>query len=353
MDADMLLAGVSLPSWFPPAVIRGDVYIDSVYATDANLESAVSRGANELWIIWTVSKLGTWRSGWVNQYFQTIEAAAVNELKQSLARIDELNKTREASDQIEVKILRSEVPMHYLLVFSADTLHGAVELGVETARKWCRDNGIPLREGRVARPDATGLRFTETMRGFVAVGEDDPDEGARVGREHGSRLGVRFTVHIDGLRRFLVDPRHASRVTGTVSGGIVGGTRNVEQGVFNQFVFERDPAFRKMVYSVSFRDGAGRRLTLEAEKRVPNPTVSFHPWRDTTTLFTTLVEEKEDGSREIAASGVLRITPFAFLLQLLTFRAHGGRRPTLVLRYFAFFLGVCARVYLRGRPLRT
>ena len=58
MNAERLLAGVTLPSWFPQQVIDGDVYIDSVYATDANLESAIQRGANELWIIWTMSGLG-------------------------------------------------------------------------------------------------------------------------------------------------------------------------------------------------------------------------------------------------------------------------------------------------------
>jgi predicted acylesterase/phospholipase RssA len=351
MDADWLVAGVSLPSWFSPAEIGGDVYIDSVYATDANLESVVARGANELWIIWTVSELGTWRSGWINQYFQTIEAAAVNGLKQSLARIDRINETRGPADRIEVKILHAEVPMHYLFVFSADTLHAAVELGVETARRWCREQGIPLREPRLLTSDQTGLHFTETMSGFMAAGDADPVEGARVGRERGSRLRVRFTIQIDGLRRFLVDPRHAARVTGEITGGLIGGTRSVDEGTFRQFVFDRDPAFRKMTYRASFRDGTGRKLTLEGEKHLPDGSAGLHPWRDTTTLFTKLVEERDDGTRAVAASGVLRITPLGFLRQLLTFRATGGRGPTLLLRYFAFFLGVAGRVYLRGRPL--
>jgi predicted acylesterase/phospholipase RssA len=351
MNADWLVAGVSLPWWFAPVEIDGNVYIDSVYATDANLDSVVERGANELWIVWTMSELGTWRSGWINQYFQTIEASAVNELKQSLARIDRLNETRDAADRIEVRILRAEVPMHYLFVFSADTLHAAVEDGVETARRWCRELGIPLREPRPLPSDGTALRFTETMAGFMAAGDADPVEGARAGRERGSRVRVRFTIHIDGLRRFLVDPRHAARVTGEVTSGLIGGTRRVDSGTFTQFVFDRDPAFRKMIYRASFRDATGRQLTLEGEKHVPDASAAFHPWRDTTTLFTRLVEEHEDGTRTVAASGVLRITPLALLRQVLTFRASGGRGPTLVLRYFAFFLGVAARVYLRGRPL--
>ena len=43
-----------------------------------------------------------------------------------------------------MKILEFEVPMHYMFIFSSDTLHEAVELGVQQARKWCDANGIPL-----------------------------------------------------------------------------------------------------------------------------------------------------------------------------------------------------------------
>src|SRR5947208_1689179 len=36
MTEDFLVAGVSLPMWFPPVVINENVYIDPVYITDAN-----------------------------------------------------------------------------------------------------------------------------------------------------------------------------------------------------------------------------------------------------------------------------------------------------------------------------
>ena len=56
MDEDKLIASVSLPMWFPPVVINGDKYIDAVYITDANVEEAIRRGADEIWAIWTVSR---------------------------------------------------------------------------------------------------------------------------------------------------------------------------------------------------------------------------------------------------------------------------------------------------------
>jgi hypothetical protein len=65
------------------------------------------------------------------------------------------------------------------------------------------------------------------------------------------------------------------------------------------------------------------------------------------------VEPDDEPGAEIAAAGVIRITPFLFLRQLLTFRASGRRRrdpiaaSKLIGRFFAFFVGTMARLYLR------
>jgi predicted acylesterase/phospholipase RssA len=338
MDANKLIAGVTLPSWFPPRFVDGDVYIDSVYATDANLESAVERGAEELWIIWTMSELGAWRNGWIQQYFQSIEAAANSRLKLSLAQLQARHP------DLVVKKIHFEVPMHYILVFSADTLHAAVEVGVREARRWCAENDIELAAPAARAPDRTGVTFTETMRGFVAPGATEPIAGEQQGRELQSRFAVRFTVDIDGLKRFIVDPEHAASITGTVSGGFLGGDRPAS-GTFSQFVYRNDPSLRRMTYSIGFEDAAGEAFRLEGTKALPNPLRRFHPWRDATTLYTTLVRESDD---EVVAAGILTIGPLAFLRQLLTLRTAGGR--LLRLRYFAFFVGLLGRLYLRGRP---
>ena len=52
---------------------------------------AIRRGADELWVIWTVSMKGDWENGFVANYFQVIEAAANWRLKQVLGRIDASN----------------------------------------------------------------------------------------------------------------------------------------------------------------------------------------------------------------------------------------------------------------------
>ena len=351
MDDDWLLACVSLPMWFPPVRVGGDVYIDAIYATDANLEAAIDRGADELWVIWTVSKAGRWRNGFVNQYFQTIENAAVWRLKDMIRRIEASNAAGEKGEfgrRIELKILCAEVPLHYLLVFSANRLHEAVELGVEYARAWCVDQDIPLPNPTRPAPEyPTHLRFTETMRGTVEFGSMGTRED----------LAVDFTVGIGGLYRFLIDQRHSAKLTGWVKSEALGGKLPVESGAFNLFVPGADSRLRKMLYRVFFRDAAGHPLTLVGEKRVPQELPGRHPWRDTTTLFTRVlrgrIEEDGDADAEIAASGVIYMRPAAFARQLLSFRAWGSgparalAGPGLIARFGAFFFGTLARIYVR------
>jgi predicted acylesterase/phospholipase RssA len=76
MSEDLLVAATSLPGWYPPVTVSGARYIDGVFVTDANLEAAIAAGANELWVIWTVSTAGRWLGGPVAEYFQVIEACA-------------------------------------------------------------------------------------------------------------------------------------------------------------------------------------------------------------------------------------------------------------------------------------
>jgi predicted acylesterase/phospholipase RssA len=146
---DRLTSAVSLPMWFPPVTIDGDVYIDAVYATDANLEEAIRRGADELWIIWTVSRRGAWGHGFVKHYFQIIEAAANSRLQNALRRIDVNNaaigrgETGEFGRHIMVHCLSAEVPLQYLLNSRRNRFAAAVDLGVAAARRWCDERGIP------------------------------------------------------------------------------------------------------------------------------------------------------------------------------------------------------------------
>jgi predicted acylesterase/phospholipase RssA len=360
MTEDLLLAGVSLPIWFPPVDVNGHTLIDSVFATDSNLEAAIRAGADDLWIIWTIPMAGKWRSWFVPEYFAMIENAAVWNLKDLLRRIDASNESIAAHGygefprRVTYRILAADyVPVHYVLVFSQTRVQRAVALGVQAARAWLDENGIPRPNTPVGMADPTTLRFTETMRGAVGFGAEDPELAWKA--PAGGELSARLTVEIEGVSSFLADPEHEGRLSGEVKSEAFGGRLPVEGGTFNLFVPGGDGR-RLMLYRVYFRDGAGHPLTLAGEKLVPQ-LPARGPWTDTTTLYVRVlrghVDAAAEADAEVAAAGVLRISAPGFLRQLLTFRAVDPGDPgaragaRLVARYFGFFVGTLADVYLR------
>lgn len=362
MDEDRLVSCISLPMWFPPVVIGGELHIDSVFITDANLMEAVRRGADELWVIWTVSQLDEWHDGFVPQYFQIIEAAANGHFRRDLARIEASNAALAAGGRgefdrpIEVKLLEAEVDMHYLVNLTRDRVAEAVNAGVLAARAWCDANGIARGEGGSVPPtdihDAhTELRFTETMRGFVAHGETDPEAGYRDGREAGSDLLFRLTIDVQGVNRFVTRPDHAATATGYVQGAALDGRRPVVDGSFNLFVDDGDPRVRYMRYRLHL--GGGPPLTLFGEKTIRDDP-GWDVWADTTTLATRLVRGHVDWGDEpadVVAAGVLRILVPDFLRQLTTFRTEGptaADRAAALARFGRLFLGNLWDVYARS-----
>lgn len=363
MDADWLGACVSLPMWFPPVEKHGQTYIDPVYYTDANLEEAIKRGADELWIPWTVSEQGVWHDGFVANYFQIIETAANGNLKRDLRRIEENNAALAAGKpglygrHIEVKLLKAEVPLHYLINFSQDRLIEAVNLGVKVGREWCQQQGIPLNDGAeyatAVHAAQTKLQFTEEMKGFVTLGASNYDEGFRQGRQQGTSLMFHLDIKIDGVNRFIENPRHEAAAEGYVQCDALGGRLPVETGIFNLFVHDDDPTHKKMLYRLFLRNAQGEPLTLSGYKDIQDDP-GLDVWQDTTTLFTTMyrghVGPEAEAQAEILAQGIIHIHLLDFLHQLMTFRVEG---PTLADKSAAFarfgklFMGSLWDVYAR------
>lgn len=367
MTEDMLCACVSLPMWFPPVRIKGQTYIDAVYLTDANIEEAIRRGADELWVIWTVSDRNEWHDGFVANYFQIIETAAVGNYKAALKRIAANNAAIARGEpgpygrHIEVKELKAEVPIHYLVNFSRDRMAETVNAGVNRARAWCAEQGIALGKHTGDYPAEVHsveprLWFTEEMKGFMAFGETDFDRGARVGREQNQSLMFHLTITVNGVNRFVVNPAHdTDDVKGYVEAPGLGGRLPVESGWFNLFVDQQDPSAKRMFYRLWFRDSAGHPLTLRGYKVIKNDP-GFDVWGDTTTLFTRIlrghVDEAGEAGAEVVASGIIHIHMTDFMRQLTTFRveAPGGTlsdRTAAMTRFGSLFFGKLWDVYAR------
>lgn len=151
LTEDFLIAAGSLSVFFPPVIVGGETYIDSVFLGATNLEEAIRRGADELWVIWTTSQRGIWKNNLLGGFFGLFEATTNHAYKQMLARIAKNNDAIARGGQgefgrtITVRELQAEVPLHYLFNFTRKRIARSVELGVEAARAWCAQNGIPLR----------------------------------------------------------------------------------------------------------------------------------------------------------------------------------------------------------------
>jgi predicted acylesterase/phospholipase RssA len=362
MTEDLLVASVSLPMWFPPVVIGGDRYIDAVYITDANVEEAVRRGADEIWAIWTVSTRDEWRNGFLAQYFHIIETVADTNFFSIWKRI-ETNNARIAAGQggefgrsIELHLLQAEVPVHYLFNFSKDRMAEAVNLGVKTAREWCDKNGIALpNRGPDIPPPApvpvTRLQFTEEMRGFVGAGQSDVRAGEVAGRSAGSRLSVKLTIKVSNVDQFITDPNHLASIEGTADGALLGGQARVERGTFNLLVQDSaDPREKRMLYRLLLRLPHGGLATLDGFKDIRRDS-QFDLWEDTTTLYTTLYQGEGIQGAKLGA-GIIRIEFLDFLRQLTTFRVDGPSpavRASALARFGQLFAGKLWDVY--GRDL--
>jgi predicted acylesterase/phospholipase RssA len=298
MSEDFLAACVSLPMWFPPVRIDGETYIDPVYVTDANIEEAIDRGADEIWVIWTVSERGEWHRGFTAAYFQIIEAAANGAFRRALDRIERNNadiaagRTGEFGRRIELNVLAAEVPLHYLVGFGADRLHEAVNRGVLAARAWCAERKIPLAEPipRPAPAQPVTLRFSERLTGTVGpppggrdgtAGPLPAGRGARGGMSgsapgstpgHASRgvpLSLRLDVSVDDLDRFLTDPEHTASASGRLSSAAFGGDRPLTGGSLQVLVdHDGDPARKEIRYRLYFTDERQAPLTLIGSRRL-------------------------------------------------------------------------------------
>jgi len=375
MSEEMLCACVSLPMWFPPVHIEGKTYIDAVYMSDANIQEAIRRGADELWVIWTVSDKDEWHPGFVATYFQIIETSADGHYRAELKRIADNNAAIAAGQQgeygrhIEVKELKADVALHYLIDFSQDRMTEAVNLGVERAREWCRDNGIPLNPQPGEFPTQvhtaqTSLSFTEEMKGYISFGEMEYDKGARAGKKSGTSIMFHLTITVHGVNRFVTDPEHdTDDVKGYIECKSLGGRLPVQSGIFNLFVDDKDSAVKRMFYRLLFSDSDGKPLTLSGFKLVKDDP-GFDLWHDTTTLFTRIlnghVSADEEGAaandadkltQMVKASGIITIHFFDFLKQLTTFSTEGptiSDRAAAMARFGRLFMGKLWDVYARN-----
>ncbi|MDP9794649.1 cholesterol oxidase [Catenuloplanes nepalensis] len=170
----------------------------------------------------------------------------------------------------------------------------------------------PRRPAFVFAPP-TRLSFTEEMTGFCTV---------------------RLTIEVDDVFRFVADPDHEARATGTIDHPLLG-RHAITGGTFRLFPDEGGVT-RHMRYRLPFGT-----LCLIGHKDVrDDPGLDL--WPDTTTLHARIVG-LPDG--EPIDEGEISIGRAAFLEQLTTVRVTGPRRAAALAAFGRLFAGTLWDVY--------
>ena len=329
--------------WFPPVEINGDTYIDAVYITDANVEEAIRRGADEIWAIWTVSTRDEWRPGFVAQYFQIIETVADANFFAMWERIDaeqpgDRRGQRRASSAgpITLKLLEAEVPVHYLFNFSRDRMAEAVNLGVEGARAWCRAQHRPAAPVAAAPQPAPrrASHHAAVHRGDARLRRaraPDFQQGLRRRQGAEARSSTsRLTIRAEDADEFITDPAapHGGHRHRGLAAGSAARCRSM-RGEFNLFVSDgRSAQEADALPAVRASTPTARARTIVGVEAHPGRRRITNIWDDTTTLYTTIykghvLQPAGRADRRLVATGIIRIGLFDFMRQMTTFRVRG------------------------------
>ena len=193
-----------------------------------------------------------------------------------------------------------------------------------------------------------GLTFRETMTGGFALGESDPEHGARAGARDGTPLVLRVSLSIFSVKAFVADGEHTGVLDGSVSFTPIGVDLPASSGFFKLFTPTGDRSLKLMEYGMTFARGSDVYCLYGAKQvRRGSP---LRGWRDTTTLPCRL-HAGPDQAGPVVGAGIVRISPAGFASQLLSFRTVNGATLAAKARalagFLAFFAGELADSYLR------
>lgn len=198
------------------------------------------------------------------------------------------------------------------------------------------------------------MEFTEKMRGYIALGETDPMQGWKIGRQRVERFMFTLTITAPDVELFVASADRTALATGRVHSDVLGGELPVQKGWAHLFVPADDGDGQEMRYRLWFSDLSGQPLTMYGFKTVRDD-AGLDIWSDTSTLYIRLMRghiPPGESSDEVIGAGVLRILPLDFARQLTTFRGAGGGALGSIARFGAFFARSVKDAYLPPAPPR-
>lgn len=149
MDLDYFLAVDAVPAVVPPIEKDGSLYIDAMLLKDANISEAIHRGADEIWILWTVDDRTEWRGGVWNHVGHVFETCALGNLYRELDYIEKINakvaegRAEPGKKHITIHMIKPEnrLPIDYLFYTSKKQMRPVIDSGRTHARQYLRRLG--------------------------------------------------------------------------------------------------------------------------------------------------------------------------------------------------------------------
>lgn len=217
-------------------------------------------------------------------------------------------------------------------------------------RGWTVPYDLPSRPAKAPSPPKTGIRFTETMRGFFSTAvTDDFARADEQGRRDDSTFVFTLTVIADDLDALLGEESHAARMIGTVEAPALSDRPlTVTEGEFNLLVSDpTDAGSRRMRYRMKLSSVEGHEYFFDGYKLVHDDP-GIDQWADTTTLYVT-VHAGDSYAGDVVGRGILRIRPQDFMRQMTTMQVTNApdakARLAATGRYAAYFTGSLRDVY--------
>ena len=184
-----------------------------------------------------------------------------------------------------------------------------------------------------------GIRFSETMSGYVAKGVEDFEEGKKKGQEQGSALSFDVTIEIESVSDFIKLSGQEAKMSGTVTYKPLGQNLPIHEGVFTLFRPDEESGTRQMTYSFWFTGNDGVDYSLYGYK-VIHDDPGIDVLEDMTRLFTRIYKGKQVGGASIG-SGILIFNLLSFPSMLASFEVTNTLSPITKIRTISAFVKFC------------
>ena len=200
------------------------------------------------------------------------------------------------------------------------------------------------------KEEKVGLRFLETMSGYLAEGVEDFEEGEIKGREQGNTLSFDVKIEVESVSDFIKLSGQKAKISGILSYKSLGQNLPIEGGIFTLFRPDATSGTRQITYSFWFTGNDGTDYSLYGFKVIrDDPGIDV--FDDMTKLFTRIYKGRQISGTSMA-SGILTFQLLDFPSMLASFEVTNTFSPITKLRTISAFVKFCygevAGIYIPG-----